>query len=224
MHVRAVAIYEKNERGAYVVKESIEKEDTTSLNRFGKSCLRGFLSQVKLNRTDIDNSKYNLTHHIWDDASNTHFYVQLNSGTKHILLLASMRELERNESEFLLANINYVDQESDLEDVKEGLKNIMRNPMGYRARGTRFNFFKVDSVREEIGAVTDVMKKNIELVLERGERLEELVEATDMLAESSRQFRRGAEDLKDNMTCCGGPRKVVRHAATSVGQTLRLID
>lgn len=54
-------------------------------------------------------------------------------------------------------------------------------------------------VRGEVEGLREIMVDNIERVLERGERLELLVQKTDNLSESAFVFKRGAAQLKRQM-------------------------
>jgi len=51
----------------------------------------------------------------------------------------------------------------------------------------------------EVDGLREVMVENIERVLERGDRLEMLVQKTDDLSDSAFVFKRGATALKRNM-------------------------
>ncbi|KAK2579677.1 hypothetical protein KPH14_011027 [Odynerus spinipes] len=52
---------------------------------------------------------------------------------------------------------------------------------------------KMDSVKIQIREVTDVMRDNVKKVMERGERLEDLQDASDRLAMAGNQFRDAAK-------------------------------
>ncbi|XP_015431683.1 PREDICTED: vesicle-associated membrane protein 4-like isoform X2 [Dufourea novaeangliae] len=52
---------------------------------------------------------------------------------------------------------------------------------------------KMDSVRLQIQEVTDVMRNNVQKVMERGDRLEELQEASDRLSMAGDEFRAAAK-------------------------------
>ncbi|WEW56944.1 hypothetical protein PRK78_002403 [Emydomyces testavorans] len=55
------------------------------------------------------------------------------------------------------------------------------------------------SARKEIDNVRDIMTENIERVLERGERIDLLVDKTDRLGNSARDFRVRSRDLRRRM-------------------------
>ncbi|XP_035725537.1 synaptobrevin homolog 2-like isoform X1 [Vespa mandarinia] len=52
---------------------------------------------------------------------------------------------------------------------------------------------KMDSIRIQIQEVTDVMRDNVKKVMERGERLEDLQDASDRLSMAGSQFREAAK-------------------------------
>ncbi|KAK2751153.1 hypothetical protein FQN57_000228 [Myotisia sp. PD_48] len=55
------------------------------------------------------------------------------------------------------------------------------------------------SARKEIDNVRDIMTENIERVLERGERIDTLIDKTDRLGSSARDFRVRSRDLRRRM-------------------------
>eukprot|EP00808_Paulinella_micropora_P031456 g62300.t1 len=66
----------------------------------------------------------------------------------------------------------------------------------------RYNSMKTDKVqkvREEINQVKDVMIKNIDKVLERGEKIELLVGKTDALDQHAVKFKKQSRQLKHSM-------------------------
>lgn len=66
---------------------------------------------------------------------------------------------------------------------------------GFDDEGSR----NVRAVQEEIESVRGIMTQNIERVLERGERIDLLVDKTDRLGEGARGFRVGARRLRRRM-------------------------
>ncbi|XP_033333790.1 vesicle-associated membrane protein 4 isoform X2 [Megalopta genalis] len=52
---------------------------------------------------------------------------------------------------------------------------------------------KMDSVRLQIQEVTEVMRENVQKVMERGERLEDLQDASDRLSMAGNEFRASAK-------------------------------
>jgi vesicle-associated membrane protein 7 len=58
---------------------------------------------------------------------------------------------------------------------------------------------KIAKIQQNINQVKDVMIQNIDKVLERGERIELLVEKTEILDQHAFKFKRGATQLKRKM-------------------------
>jgi vesicle-associated membrane protein 7 len=58
---------------------------------------------------------------------------------------------------------------------------------------------KIRGVRSEIEEVRDIMGQNIERVMERGERIEILVDKTDSLQQNSLSFRQRSTELRRQM-------------------------
>ncbi|KAL5116192.1 Vesicle membrane receptor protein (v-SNARE) [Pleosporales sp. CAS-2024a] len=58
---------------------------------------------------------------------------------------------------------------------------------------------RTDAINQEIKAATDAMKRNVEQLNDRGERLDSLQNKTDNLATSAQGFRRGANRVRKQM-------------------------
>jgi len=104
-----------------------------------------------------------------------------------------------------------------LEDIKNRFKSAYgdrgRTAMAYgmneefsRVLARQMDFYsnnpgadRINQVQGEIAAVKDVMVHNIEKVLERGERMELLVDKTDNLNQQSSQFKKKSTQLKRAM-------------------------
>jgi Flp pilus assembly protein TadB len=56
-------------------------------------------------------------------------------------------------------------------------------------------------LNERVDELKDVMIDNIDKVVQRGERLEDLVQSTDDLAQNARVFKRGATKVKRFTMC-----------------------
>jgi vesicle-associated membrane protein 7 len=66
---------------------------------------------------------------------------------------------------------------------------------------------KIIKLQENIGEVKEIMKKNIETVIERGENLEILLGRSEDLSANSNLFKKSSTDLKRQMcrrNCCYG--------------------
>jgi vesicle-associated membrane protein 7 len=60
---------------------------------------------------------------------------------------------------------------------------------------------KIIKLQNKLDDVKDVMIDNIEKILERGDKLDNLQQATDDIADSANDFRRGTGKIKRNMCC-----------------------
>ncbi|RYP24211.1 hypothetical protein DL765_000706 [Monosporascus sp. GIB2] len=58
---------------------------------------------------------------------------------------------------------------------------------------------RTQALQEEIDNTVNVMRKNVEMVSQRGERLDALQDKTDNLAVSAQGFRRGANRVRKQM-------------------------
>jgi t-SNARE complex subunit (syntaxin) len=58
---------------------------------------------------------------------------------------------------------------------------------------------KLEATKKTLGEITDLMGKNIQLVIERGERIETTCEKTEQLVRSADSFRIGSKRLRRNL-------------------------
>ncbi|KAH3763532.1 R-SNARE protein [Pelomyxa schiedti] len=58
---------------------------------------------------------------------------------------------------------------------------------------------KILTIKKDVEAAREVMVENIEAVLKRGEKLDDLLQKTDMLATHATTFQKGATKLKKHM-------------------------
>eukprot|EP01095_Lingulamoeba_sp_RSL-Kostka_P006783 TRINITY_DN2149_c0_g1_i1.p1 TRINITY_DN2149_c0_g1~~TRINITY_DN2149_c0_g1_i1.p1 ORF type:complete len:222 (+),score=71.01 TRINITY_DN2149_c0_g1_i1:109-774(+) len=73
----------------------------------------------------------------------------------------------------------------------------LRQRMDYYSNDPKAD--KIDSIIDDIEDITDVMKDNIGKALDRGDRMETLVDQTGKLETGATHFRRGATKLKTKM-------------------------
>ncbi|KJE97732.1 vesicle-associated membrane protein [Capsaspora owczarzaki ATCC 30864] len=73
---------------------------------------------------------------------------------------------------------------------------ILKQQMEYYSQNP--NSDRINQVRNEIAQVKDVMVQNIEKVLERGERIDLLVDKADNLNQAAFQFKKSSTKLKRN--------------------------
>lgn len=120
------------------------------------------------------------------------YYVCKQSEDSFLMAICSERELQGTEVYHLFANMRH----AHLRPHVVTLKQIISNPLGYTGKD-KF----LDKTQSEIEEVKSIMLSNIDKVLSRQEKLEELIAATTKLELESRKFRSQAEKL--NKPCCG---------------------
>jgi len=81
--------------------------------------------------------------------------------------------------------------------MNEEFSRVLSRQMDYYSNNPGAD--RINEVRGEIAAVKDVMVHNIEKVLERGERMELLVDKTDSLNQQAFQFKKKSTQLKRAM-------------------------
>ncbi|XP_034174621.1 vesicle-associated membrane protein 3 isoform X2 [Osmia lignaria lignaria] len=84
------------------------------------------------------------------------------------------------------------EKESLLEHESDTEENMVFNRPSTSSGETRADG-KMDSVRLQIQEVTETMRENVQKVMERGERLEDLQEASDRLNMAGSEFRSTAK-------------------------------
>ena len=76
---------------------------------------------------------------------------------------------------------------------------VLQNTMEYFNSAAGRGDARAQKLRQEVDEVKDVMVHNIEKVLERGEKIELLVDKTDQLSAQSTRFKKSAVSLKRSM-------------------------
>ncbi|XP_031842235.1 vesicle-associated membrane protein 4 isoform X2 [Nomia melanderi] len=105
------------------------------------------------------------------------------TGSKWNLSREDMQAAAKDEKESLL------EHDSDLDEDM-----LFNRPNTSTAEPSRTKSDgKLDSVRVQIQEVTEVMRENVQKIMERGERLEDLQEASDRLNITGNEFRAAAK-------------------------------
>ena len=93
-----------------------------------------------------------------------------------------------------------------LEAAKKNCSQIRSNPgMLFQQLKKDVEFYsdpkndKIQKIKSEIGQVTQIMSENIDKMLERGDKIDNLVEKTENLEAQSHEFKSGATTLKRKM-------------------------
>jgi len=81
--------------------------------------------------------------------------------------------------------------------MNEDFSRVLKNLMEYYSHNP--NADKITKVKGEIDEVKTVMVQNIEKVLERGERIELLVDRTETLTQNAFKFKKSSTVLKNSM-------------------------
>lgn len=197
--LRAIAIYERKEDGAFVQVQAVQKPGTLF---FPNNDLRNF-EQTMLPKL-AHNAELLSGEKMFSDKCNEEFYyADWIPERNRLLVVISERELFDVEPRYLLININHVDQRADKVDTT--LQDILRNPLGYTGRDifTQALMRNVEDLK-----VVVLNTKNV--LLERGEKIENLNEQAERLFASSVEFRERSQELKDSYTCCGGVKNYVK--------------
>jgi len=66
---------------------------------------------------------------------------------------------------------------------------------------TKYELHHIDSIQKQLDEVKQITANNIDKVLERGERIEVLVDSSERLQHHSVQFHKRARNLKKTMCC-----------------------
>lgn len=99
-----------------------------------------------------------------------------------------------NKKDLSLLFFNIINAYDDNKD--QTLKDILKNPTSY------FLDKKMELVQKELQETKSIMASNIEKILNRGEKLEDIVQKTALLAKQAKKFNYAAEDLADSYSCC----------------------
>jgi hypothetical protein len=112
---------------------------------------------------------------------------------KNILMgIVSRKELEKIELFYLFANIKHVHVRGRA--VATTLDNIIENPVGFTGQDILISKIKTTNAE-----VIDIMIDNIDLIIERGEKLEQIAAKTDTLRLNAITFEAETKKLR---SCC----------------------
>lgn len=123
-----------------------------------------------------------------------HHYLRRVAGKPYLMAICSRKRLEPKETAYLMINIQHAFEQPDSSRVK--LEDIIINPLGYIATD-----HLIASTRQDIEALKQISLNNINSLLERGERIDDLRESTLKLTDMSTTFKRRAEEQN---SWCGG--------------------
>ena len=125
-----------------------------------------------------------------------HHYFKRIEDVNLVMAICSRKWLERAELNNLFANIK--DAHMGKSKLQTTLKNIIDNPMGYTRPPVDL---KIDRTLKNLDEIKVVMLENIDKVLERGEKIHDLMGKTDILLEDSIKLNKGARKLNRCRIC-----------------------
>lgn len=204
--LRAIAVYEYNDEAEEFkpIKTAIKPGTLFFPNHTLSDFENTTLPKLK------ENDRLMSGYKMFDDKCDQEFYyVQWIPERKHLLVAISERELFDAEPRYLLININHADVRSD--KVKTTLTDILRNPIGYTGR----DIF-TQAILHDVNDVKAIAINTINMLLERGERVQTLVEKSERLYVSSVEFQGRAEELKNSFSCCGNAKNTIKTAANKL--------
>jgi hypothetical protein len=180
MQLYAIGIYEREPPHSRI---SIAQKDkslfaSNDLEKFEKSTLPRLPADMAVNGV------YSLA------VDNEMHYVQARENM--LLVISSRSKLLEIECNHLFKNIYHIHKRP--EAVKRTLDHVLANPIGFIGRD-----LLVERVSESLGDLKIVMLDNIEKVLARGERINELEAKTIKLEADAQKFHKSAKNLN---RCC----------------------
>lgn len=125
-------------------------------------------------------------------AKNEYHYLYLSSATRAVFAITSRSELDPTEKAFLFKNMEHILIRPDT--VKTTLDDIIANPLGYTGRD-----LLIGKVQNEMKDVIAIMQKNIDMIIARGQSLDDLMEKADNLNIHALDLEKKAKKLN---SCC----------------------
>lgn len=180
--------------------------NTNSENRSSLTCVKKLPTPaISMFTHEIDRVNKHLDQFIKEDTSTSslyffsddrhhHYYLKWISDTQ-LAVICTKTPLNEKEAAYLLINIKNALLYQQASGVT--LEDIYMNPLGYTNRD-----HLPDHVRQSIQEVKEIMLKNIDSMLQRGEAIDQLVTQTDNLAYVSGLYRERSRTL--NNSCWNG--------------------
>lgn len=142
------------------------------------------LTKADLEVADILHFQYKTEHH----------YVKRVTGTPFLIVICSKNPLDAKEAAYLMINIQHAFERPDSSRVT--LEDIIINPLAYITKD-----HLIVSARQDIEEVKQISLNNINALLERGERIDDLYASTVKLTQASATFKHRAQE--QNSWCSG---------------------
>ena len=182
MQMRAIAIFHVSPEGEVKKVDSAQKT-----------------SSMFFEADDLKSLETAMTH-LPDDMKNRTIaclklggeYQYVEKRENFFLAISSRKKITKEELPSLFININHTRLRKDI--LKISLQNILENPIGFIGRD-----LLTESIINTTAEVKDICIKNIESIIARGEKLEELEAKSIMLETDSLRFSTSAKKLN---RCC----------------------
>lgn len=230
MFLRGIVVYKINDEGDCELSRTSDDRADTAYSFFTpkKSDLSALFEATMLFKR---HSRCEFEHAYHEQVDHCHFYAKkavikdevLPDGSSHcsfylVGLLSKSQLYQDDEFQQLMRNIQYVFARqliSKKDKPAFTLADIVGNPLRFtqqdllslEAKEQVANDPSISAVKSELAKVKEVMLKNIEDVLERGDRLEVLLAQTKELDDTANLFRSSSKALNDQNSCtgrCGG--------------------
>lgn len=182
---------------AIVIYDGAERAKTDKAKKLKCVCKRSSAIFADNEYAGLDASVMNLPEKLLENrmhsfTTDTEYHYFMKSQSGHIIALSSKKKITTNELTHLFLNINYILVKPDI--VKVSLENVLINPFGYTGRD-----ILAGKVEAEIDGIKQIMWNNLEKVMDRGQRLEELQAKTLVLEQTSIDFVNRTKKLN---ACC----------------------
>jgi vesicle-associated membrane protein 7 len=174
-------------------KKSVLAEFTSSSGNF-PTVTRVLLSKIpeQDNRMSYEYDKH-IFHYIVDDGIT--FLCMSDEDTKRRITFAFLDDIKKAWRE----RFGSVEQSALAFSLNDMFAPVLKQRMEYF--NTNPNADKIQQVQNQIESVKDIMIENIDRVLERGEKIELLVDKTDRLNQQAFNFEKSSRSLKNAMLC-----------------------
>ena len=174
-------------------KKSVLAEYTISSGKF-PTVTRVLLSKIpeQVNRMSYEYDKH-IFHYIVDDGIT--FLCMSDEDTKRRITFAFLDDIKKAWRE----RFGSVEQSALAFSLNDMFAPVLKQRLEYF--NTNPNADKIQQVQNQIESVKDIMIENIDRVLERGEKIELLVDKTDRLNQQAFNFEKSSRSLKNAMLC-----------------------
>lgn len=163
----------------------VDSAQPKGLSLFSSSHLASLESQTLPLLTSEDLQSARPLHFPQDSE---HHYIKRVVGEPFILVMGSRSKLDDKEAHYLFINMWHAHIRP--ETAKVTLQQIIDNPLGYT--GSDRN---LDAIKQSLEETKKIMIENIDKIIERGEKLEQVHNATIKLQQASAAFEEEARRL-----------------------------